>query len=56
MYRVFADELTNTGLAAIAAFILGVVVHSAYIHSKRYEHENYPWDHDEDEECKQDSK
>jgi len=44
-------EFWNVVVAAFAGFILGLAVHSAYVHSKkRGELEPMPWDHDEEEE------
>ncbi len=39
-------EFWNVVFAALAAFILGLAVHSAYVHSKkRGELGRMPWDH-----------
>ena len=43
-------EFWNVVVAAIAGFILGLAVHSAYVHSKRRgEIGPMPWDHSEEE-------
>jgi len=44
-------EFVNVVVAAIAGFVLGLTVHSAYLHSKkRGETGKAPWDHREAEE------
>ena len=43
-------EFINVVVAAISGFILGLAVHSAYLHGKkRGELRPMPWDHEEDE-------
>jgi len=44
-------EFWNVIVAALAGFILGLAVHSAYLHSKkRGELGRMPWNHGEEEE------
>jgi len=40
-------ELINVLVAAVAGFVLGLTVHSAYLHSKKHKNIQLPWNHGE---------